>query len=69
MPPEFLTKYRPDLVIAMNPNYVREISSGLDALGCSNATLLSLGADLPEAIAGALAGPGTSWASAPPAAR
>jgi hypothetical protein len=41
--PEFLTQYRPDLVIAMNPVYRQEIMADLRRLGCSKAKLLALG--------------------------
>lgn len=57
MPPEFLSEYRPDVVIAMNPIYAHEISKALRALGCGDSTLLSLGADLPRLTARALARP------------
>jgi hypothetical protein len=41
--PEFLTEYQPDLVIAMNPIYRREIARDLDRLGCGQAVLCALG--------------------------
>jgi hypothetical protein len=41
--PEFLSEYKPDLVIAMNPIYRQEIAADLRRLGCSNAKLLALG--------------------------
>jgi hypothetical protein len=43
MPPEFLSQYQPDLVIAMNPIYAHEIAQGLQALGCRKAELRLLG--------------------------
>ncbi|HEY8475331.1 MAG TPA: class I SAM-dependent methyltransferase [Chloroflexota bacterium] len=33
VPPEFLARYRPDLVVVMNPVYVREIGQMLEELG------------------------------------
>jgi hypothetical protein len=41
--PEFLRRYRPDLVIAMNPIYCAEIARDLDRLGCKDAQLCALG--------------------------
>ena len=41
--PEFLSDYRPDLVIAMNPIYRAEIARDLDRLGCKEAELCVLG--------------------------
>jgi hypothetical protein len=43
MPPEFLSQYQPDLVIAMNPIYAQEIARALQDLGCSKVTLRCLG--------------------------
>ena len=31
--PEFLARYRPDLVVAMNPIYLDEIQADLDRMG------------------------------------
>ena len=42
--PQFLTAYRPDLVIAMNPIYRTEIAHDLVRLGCGNAELCTVGA-------------------------
>lgn len=67
MPPEVVLKSPPDLVIAMNPNYVDEIANGLRALRCSTATLLALGTDVPQALPGMIAGPRVAWAHASPA--
>lgn len=39
MPPEFLSQYQPDLVIAMNPIYAQEISAALRDVGCRKAIL------------------------------
>jgi SAM-dependent methyltransferase len=41
--PDFLSDYRPDLVIAMNPIYRAEIARDLDRLGCKEAELCALG--------------------------
>ena len=63
MPPEVILKHPPDLVIAMNPNYIDEISSSLSALGCSTAMLLALGVDSPQAVHNAIEAPRTEWAN------
>jgi SAM-dependent methyltransferase len=44
--PRDLSRYRPDLVIAMNPIYRREIAEDLDRYGCRDALLCALG-DIP----------------------
>lgn len=41
--PEFLSRYRPDLVIAANPIYRQEIAADLDRYGCKDALLCALG--------------------------
>jgi C-methyltransferase C-terminal domain len=41
--PEFLSEYRPDLVIAMNPIYRTEIARDLDRIGCGDALLCAVG--------------------------
>lgn len=41
--PEYLSSYRPDLVIAMNPVYREEIAADLDRYGCKDALLCALG--------------------------
>lgn len=41
--PEFLSGYQPDLVIAMNPIYRREIAADLDRYSCRDAFLCALG--------------------------
>lgn len=68
MPPEVILKSPPDLVIAMNPNYIDEISGALRGLRCSTAALLALGADLPHVLPNAIDWPRASWAHAHPAA-
>jgi SAM-dependent methyltransferase len=53
--PEFLSDYRPDLVIAMNPIYRTEIARDLDRLGCKEAELCALGeATTMEPVAAAM---------------
>ena len=53
--PEFLSDYRPDLVIAMNPIYRAEIARDLDRLGCKEAELCALGeATTVEPVAAAM---------------
>jgi hypothetical protein len=69
MPPEVVTKSPPDLVIAMNPNYIDEISSALRRLRCSTATLLALGTDLPGVLPTTFEWPKASWTHAPSAAQ
>ena len=49
--PEYLSRHRPDLVIAMNPIYRREIAADLDRYGCKDALLCALG-DTVEAGSG-----------------
>lgn len=48
MPPQFLSQYRPDYVILMNPIYVPEVQAELDKMGVS-ARILAVGADQPQA--------------------
>lgn len=43
VPPEFLSRYQPDLVIAVNPIYHREITQELQRHGCDKAVLRCLG--------------------------
>lgn len=41
--PEYLSSYQPDLVIAMNPIYRKEIAADLHRYGCNDALLCALG--------------------------
>jgi SAM-dependent methyltransferase len=52
--PEFLSDYRPDLVIAMNPIYRAEIARDLERLGCKEAELCALGEATEKPIAAAM---------------
>ncbi len=53
--PEFLSVYRPDLVIAMNPIYRREITTDLKRVGCETSRLMALGEAPRESVAAAAA--------------